>query len=381
MLCIAASIGLLGILGYSAFDLKHHWRLCAYTLNGVDPFPLIGEKGTIEAIGSIREGFSTSPWGLFLGNLFYPGWMPMQYAGIYNFALHFVVLLLTEAVIWLKFRGIISKNMRAALMLLPLGHFSFVYSLRFGNCGAILCYLLIIAVCIYKEHPYMAAVCVGLAMIKPQIAVPVCVVFLLEKQWAVLFAGAAIDVIGWGAASFLTGVSPLKLLGEMFQYGTVSSKQFLGVLSVLRYTGISESVIMVINAGIGLGLTVGLWLYLKQKNLQGSPWIRFMPSCIASTIWCYKNGTDFAVLALCSAFAFFLCIREDTTWREWILSLFCLGFLQMGRAVTSAGVSVALALNMGRDTFKSMESLLLILIAVYICISWVKIYERGEESK
>lgn len=90
ILCILLCIGLYFYLGYSGYDIKGHWKICVYALNGYDPFPLIGEKAVLEWVGKIPAKFSTVPWACVFGSVFYGGFLPLEYAEIYLWVLHFI---------------------------------------------------------------------------------------------------------------------------------------------------------------------------------------------------------------------------------------------------------------------------------------------------
>lgn len=67
------------------FDFHGQWALCAYTLRGIDPYPIIGlTTPTLEDIGIIPAAWSTTPWGLILGNFFYPGFMTLDFGGLFH---------------------------------------------------------------------------------------------------------------------------------------------------------------------------------------------------------------------------------------------------------------------------------------------------------
>ena len=83
LFCTVICVALIFYLGYPMGDLLGQWKICAYTLKGMDPFALAisGEK-PIEAIGTIPPSFSTVPWACTLGNVFYPGFLSFEVAKI-----------------------------------------------------------------------------------------------------------------------------------------------------------------------------------------------------------------------------------------------------------------------------------------------------------
>jgi hypothetical protein len=76
------------------------------------------------------------------------------------------------------------------------------------------------AVFLEKRRPYLAALCWSFAMIKPQIALPFALLFLLKREWRGLFAGGLVLVILSAIALQWTGLSPT----DFFQSGAMREK-------------------------------------------------------------------------------------------------------------------------------------------------------------
>ena len=172
-----------------ALDLVGQRRLCAYVLRGVDPFPFIGTTPPplLTDVGSIPQNFGTSPWGLVLGNIFYPAFLPIETAACYFFALSVIVLLATAFVVCKEAKQISARltEVAIAMFILPA---PFIISLYWGNAGSILCCLLLIGCVECDRRPILTGVLLSLAMIKPQTALPFCIWFLLERRWRILRA-------------------------------------------------------------------------------------------------------------------------------------------------------------------------------------------------
>ncbi len=98
-----------------------------------------------------------------------------------------------------------------------------------GNCSAIalgqfsiLCAGLLAGqvLAMRSNRPLLAGICWAFAMIKPQIALPFALLFLLERQWRGLIAGAAFLAILSAGAFWWTSVSPL----DFFATGPAQEK-------------------------------------------------------------------------------------------------------------------------------------------------------------
>lgn len=381
LLCIATCTGLYFLLGgYSAYDINGHWKICTYALRGYDPFKLIGQKAVLDSVGKIPTKFATVPWNCIFGGIFYGSFLSLEHARIYIWVLHFVIYIITVITLWRKYESRVDKKILFACALVILAQFSFMYSIHYGNAGGIICCLIIIAVCIMDEHPWLSGVCMGLAMMKPQIAAIVCVVFLLNRRWKPIILAAVIDITGWIVTAVHTGTGILELLSEMFSSGTASDKQYLGLLSIVQYVGVSRSWVILLNVLLGVVYTIGLWWYLKNKsNCGDNAVILYAPACIASTFWIYKNGTDYLILALAAFFFVFLCTDERIIGRHFLMSLFGLGYLLMSRCAVYVGVIVSEDTVWGRDMCKSIDGLFLAIIGIVLCRLWVTYHPCGDK--
>ena len=377
LLCAAVCAAVFVILeGYTKGDVRGHWRICRYTLEGLNPYLLIGQPAAIESIGAIPAAFSTVPWSCVFGSIFYAGFLPLEGAYVYIFVMHFVAVAALLLVIYNKYKSALSKKQLAVLLLVPPVHFSFMYSLHFGNAGGIICCMLMTAFLIGKKHPCIAGVLLGFAMMKPQIAAIICLVFLLEKRFKTLFTAAGIVIAGWAATSLAISVNPIDLIKYTLESGTAASTQYLGLLNNLKYFGVDSTLILLMNVAIGCAYTLALYLYLKKKARADSVFI-FVPACIASVFWIYKNGTDYMILAFAAAFFCLLCMSKRLTVADYIASICSVAWLQMSRCAVYLGVTLFDDNYFVRDIFKSADGLIVAIVGIYLCRLWVKY--SGEE--
>ena len=372
LLCAAVCAVLYAYLnGFTGYDVKGHWRICRYTLEGLNPYLLIGQPAAIESVGAIPAAFSTVPWSCVFGSVFYAGFLPLEAACIYIFVLHFVAVAALLLVIYKEFQSVLSKKQLAVLLLVPPVHFSFMYSLHFGNAGGIICCILMIAFFIGKKHPYIAGVLLGFAMMKPQIAAIICLIFLFEKRFKTLFTAAGIVIAGWLVTSLLISVNPVELIRYTLESGTAASTQYLGLLNNLKYFGVNSTLILLMNVAIGCVYTLGLYIYLKKRARVDSVFI-FVPACIASVFWIYKNGTDYMILAFATVFFCLLCMNGKIFLADRLVSFFSIAWLQMSRCAVYLGAVLFEENLFVRELFKSADGLVLAVIGIYLCTLWVK---------
>lgn len=161
----------------------------------------------------------------------YPPWAFPMYAPFFaagNFTVARILLQALSltglaAMIWLGWRELAPNGWQAGLLG---GAMAWAVS---GNCTAIalgqfsiLCAGLLAAqvLAMQANRPLLAGICWALAMIKPQIALPFALLFLLERQWRGFIAGGML-LAALSAGAFLwTGVSPL----DFFAAGPATEK-------------------------------------------------------------------------------------------------------------------------------------------------------------
>jgi hypothetical protein len=334
---------------------------------------LIGETSALESVGEIPAGFSTVPWACVFGSVFYGGFLPFSVARVYTLALHFVSLIATCVVLYKTFSNAVPEKGKWCLVLLPCVHFSFMYSVHYGNAGGIICCLLVIAFCISDRWPILSGVLLGLSMMKPQVAAIICLAFLIRKQWKALCVAAAIVITGWAVSAWMTATEPSTLLRQTLEYGTAAPTQYLGLLNNLKYIGVDSTLILLLNMVLGCTYTLWLMAYLKKKNHYAANSVfAFVPACLASVFWIYKNGTDYLIVTYAAVFFVLLLTRREMKLWDAVLSLACVLFLQMSRCVVYLGMILVKDNLFISDLFKSADGMVIAVIGIYLCRLWVK---------
>lgn len=372
--CLLVSVALFFYLYQTILgDLRGHWPICRYTLEGINPYPLIGQPAAVEAIGTIPPAFSTVPWSCVFGSAFYAGFLPFEWAYTYNFVLHFASLVALMVAIYKTFKDILPKNHMIIALLVPGAHFSFLYSVNYENAGGIICCWLMIAFLIGEKHPYISGILLGFAMMKPQITGIICLVYLLRKQWKQLFTAAAIVIAGWAATCILTSTGPVELLIQTLESGTAAETQYLGLFNNLKYFGVDSTVILLINVAVGGIYTLAVYFWVNKKaNLKADSLFAFVPACIASTFWIYKNGTDYMVVAFVALLVCVLYVRNGMSIADYIIAILSIGYLEMSRCAVYLGVVIFEDNLFIRDLFKSGDGLLIAIAGIFVCRLWIK---------
>ena len=271
-------------------DFGGQWAICAYTLRGIDPYPLAGaELAPIAEIGTIRKDWGTSPYGCLLGNAFYPGFLTLEQAKIYFLIASAIALLATGFFFCRRFARSKFGMMAAGLALCSYTAFGPIYS---GNAGGIICCLLLIACLICNSSPIAAGALLSLAMIKPQTALPICFALLLMKKFKPLAIAAAIDLIGWLSVSIMVDRSMPELLDEFWHANIGGGSQFSGLFTLVFVDSPKSAMLASMIFGFA-------FIFVLMRRLRGSDeLVRFYPACLTSAFFGYSYGNEYYLLLL-----------------------------------------------------------------------------------
>ncbi len=282
-------------------DFHGQWALNAYALNGIDPYQVRGmETPLIEEIGTIRFDWSTMPWGLVLGNFFYPGFLTVADAAIYLLAANAFFLLITARYLAKNFNiGLNSLIIFLVTITAFLAHFAI--ATLFGNAGAIICCLLIICCLKADESPIFAGVLLSFAMVKPQVALPICLALLLRKNFKVLLTAAAIDFAAWLVACLMTNELPWTLLRESLSSGAGGNGVFSGLFTLIFPENKSLAMLTSMIAG-----ALFIWLTFRdEKNF----WM--CPAFLTTTFFAYSFWNEFFILILPALMCLKFAVRAE----------------------------------------------------------------------
>ncbi len=355
-------------------DLKGHRAIVGYALSGKDPYLYIGKDAVSDFIGKIPPKFSTVPWALVFGAVFYPGYLPLTASKIYLILFQTVFLALG---IYLINKKCNDKKNIFIIAFCAVSHFSFMYSMYFGNCGGAVSLMIICALLLVDDRPVIAGIIMGFALMKPQISAIFCIVWLLDKKIKPLVSAGVVCVAGWAVSSAVTGVNPLTLLKEMSEASTSSDEQYLGILSSLKFLGVDSMVVLGLNVAAGVLFTVIFTLKLKKSGAADKNiFLKYTPAAVASCFWIYKNGTDFLILLI--AVIALTEILEYCNKAEFRLYLLFIMFLEISRGAVSTASSFMFSDVFLRDVLKSAEGLALMIVCIIICSTSIEIYKRNK---
>ena len=325
--------------GLNFGDFTGQRILCAYVLKGINPFPQLGiTPPLLPDVGVVPSAFSTTPWGLVLGNLFYPAYMPLGAGKVY-IVVFYVLLLLFATYSLVQHFSECSLDFKAVVMMLALTSQNVLVTVVNFNAGSSICLLLVLA-CLYcDERPMLAGIALAFAMVKPQAAGLFCLAFLLQKRIKPLVVAAVIDLLAWVAASVMVKTLPLTLLAQFFSCGVGGeSGAFYGIFTLLLSPNVSTYVSMI--AGIAFVVVLDLAWRRKRLSVPAENFFRFYPASIATVFWCYIRGYDLFTLVIPTFLCLWIMLNERSRLAQFFW--FCMGaYCYLERSIVRAfGLSV-----------------------------------------
>ena len=357
-----------GHLGSSYYDLHVHHAVRARAIGmsyDETPQPLITAP--------------TVPWALILGQAYYAGFLSVRNAELLNLCLHVIVYMLSMLLLYKCLKDYLAVPQILTLCVLPAAHFSYAYSLWWGNEAGIICFLMVDAILIAHKHPYIAGVLISLCMCKPQIAGIICIMFLVRGHVKPVLIGAVICLAAWVGASVMTGRPMLQLLAECFSSGIDSPNDYYtGLFHVLTLHGFNKNAILAANVFTGLAYMMLLYNYLR-KNIRSevlTEFAAYVPACLASVVWMYKNGCDYLLLAYPAAVGVLLCMNARTSRKDFMKALICTGYLLASRCLVYFGIALISRTNEARALYKSFDGLLIMITGIILCRLLVKYQEE-----
>ena len=277
--------------GFSFCDFMGQWMLTAYTLQGIDPYPLIGlENALIDSIGTIPKGWGTSPWGLLLGNFFYPGFLSLELAKKYFVVLNLILICITALCFSKKLKQL-SKRLSWYAFICTLFSFWSFYSICDGNAGCGICCLLMLVVLLHDSYPVFSGILLGIAMTKPQISLIFCITLLFMKRYRVVFISFAVVFVSLLIVSGIVHNNPVSLVYEFLNAGIGNNENYAGIFTLLFLDNRILAMALSMLTGIVL---VGVIIQYLSKELYNL--FYFFPACLVSTFWSYSFYNEFYIL-------------------------------------------------------------------------------------
>jgi hypothetical protein len=276
-------------------DLRLRWLEKSYVLQGIDP---LGAGAALEAaragLPDLGASAGYAPWSYLFAMVLAP-------TSDFGVATAVFALLNAIAFAWLAVFGAMqarrySTQPRVAwcAAAAAVAFVAIPVALRHANYGLVVTALLAAMIaCLEARRAWLAGVCLGLAMVKPQLAALFVFVPLARQQWQTVVGAVAVVVSAWTGAAVLAGSDPLGMLLAMLRQGSSFHDTYRGVLSVLSVAGFPEMATTL--AGFVAGAAASAALCWRHRGadlvtLAASP-------AVFSTLWAYHRTHDLMVLA------------------------------------------------------------------------------------
>lgn len=310
-LCIFSSlsfiVALISILihlvenkGLGFADHQWLWAECACTLKGIDSAEAIRQGIQVQGI-MLPASTSTFPWTKILGVLIHGSFLPYDISCIYYVILNTVILTTMIVLVYRYMREYSESNKVAtASILLMLSSWYLADLVTANNNATMICALIIIAIVIEDEHEVLSGVLIAFAMIKAQIVLPFCLVWLLKKKWKLLVTAAGIDIVCWLTSVVVTGVSPIRQLSNIVNMRVEMTEGYLvyGIFDGLRSFGVSSTMVLALSMFLGCILLVLVFCLTDRVLPKELKWFRWSLPAMVSVFWCYKSQCDYNILMI-----------------------------------------------------------------------------------
>ena len=262
-------------------DFSVQWQICLSILKGIDIYPL---RGT----GVLYKGFHASPWGCLLENIFYGGFLSFDNAIVYFIVVNIITIIAASYVLYVKVREILPELGIYALIASIMSNSFFTPIFSNVNAGGMICAFLVIAWAVCDEHPVISGILIGFAMVKPQSAMPLCLLLLFTRRFMPLIIGAIIDISAWAAVSFMVNKNMIEILKEFL---FTKTDWYWGGIFTLAFDNFMAAMLASMLLGI-------IFIYLLIRFLPSNmpEFFKAYPAFMTPMFWCYDSGNDFYML-------------------------------------------------------------------------------------
>jgi len=180
-------------------------------------------------------------------------------------------------------------------------------TLRTGQNGFLTGGLIGIFLLTFLNRRPAAGIPLGLMIIKPHLAAAIAVLTVVEKRWSIIAvaggvvtAALLISTAVFGVAIWSAFMGGVRESGLFLAEGYYPLFRMTSLYAMGRSTGLSANLALALQ-GCGALLTIGLFLYLRQRNLP--PRMLAATACVASLfISPYNYDYDLAILGVAIAF-------------------------------------------------------------------------------
>ena len=164
-----------------------------------------------------------------------------------------------------------------------------------------------------RKSPILSGICLGAAMVKPNIAVLFVLPFVVTSQWLVLISSAVYGCIALAIVCAVRQAGPITMIGEWIAHvHRLGAWPGHGPWQILRMMGFSTPHSLSLCAAFFLGLAVLLCVRYRRRGLL----TLFAVAAVAGRLWTYHQLYD-NVMLLFLLVALLVSAIEQRDWKLW----------------------------------------------------------------
>ena len=135
---------------------------------------------------------------------------------------------------------------------------------------------------------FWGALLMGVALLKPQLALPFLLVALVRGRFRALAAAAIYMITATAVIWMISGVDPLRMLEQSAQMAGAFAQTTAGLLTVVLAAGVPYRVAAPLTALLCIAIAIPLLWYYRER----SPMLLFAIAALTSRLWTYNLNTS-----------------------------------------------------------------------------------------
>ncbi len=261
-----------------SIDFHSYWYAAHFLREGRDPYQAYLTTTTPTPPISYLDGITvnddpaqpnlqqvpvnTAPILLLLAPLAYLSWVPAK--GVWLVLNMLLMLIAPWLTLWLAGQHDI-KLSRWGQIAVAVAFYAIAaprFVVGYGQTSLLVYDLMMGALLLYRQHPVMAGVALGIALSKYSLVFPILLLFAYRQQWRVLAVAAAVQFAG---VLVINGIGGTTLFTTLQAYLVLASEHTAksGIHIGSLYNG---STLFRVVAPLGLTLGVGALLYRQRRR-------------------------------------------------------------------------------------------------------------------
>ncbi len=371
----------------SVSDYEPVWQGNAYVLKGINPFEVMNGRADYDSeIGPIVKGTANVPWTYGLSNLWIPGFLSFETAGMVSLIWWVLLWAIAASLLWRKMKelGIDDPLFASLLVLTMFCQCSIGAELETLN-PAFLVIPTLFIVCLSddKKHPYWVGICLALAMIKPQLTALFFIPFIVKGNYKTVLTGGVLVFLSLMAVSLRLGENPIALTMNSFSEGFDASVATTGEMGMVQaasqgiFSAFFPNVIPLSSATLWHWVIFIPYTFLLCWRFRKAPfYLLFSIPFVISMLWMYSLPLNRSTALLWMSVMIFLYTwgqQEKIGNRKTLVAYILMGLLGFPL------MSGVMARMLGTFMIWPIAALL-IFVVLHIVLWWYLCSEKKEKT-